>query len=61
MIRNLPPNTGDIKNMGSIPGSGISPGMGNGNPPQYYCLQNPMDLEEPDGLQSVGSQRVGQD
>ena len=33
-------NTGD---MGSIPGSGRSPGVGNGNPLQYCCLGNPMD------------------
>ena len=29
--------------LGSIPGSGRSPGKGNGNPLQYYCLENPMD------------------
>ena len=29
--------------LGSIPGSGRSPGEGNGNPPQYSCLENPMD------------------
>ena len=28
---------------GSIPGSGRSPGEGNGNPLQYYCLENPVD------------------
>ena len=33
-------NVGDL---GSIPGSGRSPGEGNGNPRQYYCLENPMD------------------
>ena len=33
-------NVGDL---GSIPGSGRSPGEGNGNPLQYYCLENPMD------------------
>ena len=33
-------NAGD---QGSIPGSGISPGEGNGNPLQYSCLENPMD------------------
>ena len=33
-------NVGDP---GSIPGSGISPGEGNGNPLQYSCLENPMD------------------
>ena len=33
-------NVGDL---GLIPGSGRSPGEGNGNPLQYYCLENPMD------------------
>ena len=32
-------------NPGSIPGSGRSPGEGNGNPFQYPCLENPMDIE----------------
>ena len=50
-------NAGDL---GSIPGSGRSPGEGNGNPLQYSCLENPMG-EEPCGLQSTGSQRVGHD
>ena len=31
------------RDLGSIPGSGRSPGEGNGNPLQYYCLENPMD------------------
>ena len=35
-------NAGDL---GSIPGLGISPGEGNGNPLQYSCLENPMDRE----------------
>ena len=39
---------------GLIPGSGKSPGEGNGNPLQYSCLENPW-TEEPDGLQSMGS------
>ena len=50
-------NVGDL---GFIPGSGRSPGAGYGNSLQYFCLKNPM-TEEPDGLQSVGSQRVGHD
>ena len=37
---NPPANAGDV---GSIPGSGRSPGEGNGNPLQYSCLGNPMD------------------
>ena len=40
MVKNPPANAGD---MGSIPGSGISPGGGNGNPLQYSCLGNSMD------------------
>ena len=43
MVENLPANAGDIRDMGSIPGLGRSPGEGNGNPLQYYCLENPMD------------------
>ena len=39
-VMNQPFNAGDI---GSIPGSGRSPGERNGNPFQYYCLGNPMD------------------
>ena len=40
MVKNLPVNAGDS---GLIPGSGRSPGEGNGNPLQYSCLGNPMD------------------
>ena len=40
MAKNAPANAGDI---GSIPGSGRSPGEGNGNPPHYPCLGNLMD------------------
>ena len=36
-------NTGDTGDAGSIPGSGRSPGEGNGNPLQCSCLENPMD------------------
>ena len=43
MIKNLPPNVGDIRDTGSIPGSGRPPGGENGNPLQYSCLGNPMD------------------
>ena len=48
-------NAGDP---GSIPESGRAPGEGNGFPLQYSCLENSMD-KEPGGLQSMGSQRVG--
>ena len=40
MVKNLPANAGD---KGSIPGLGRSPGEGNGNPLQYFCLENPTD------------------
>ena len=43
MVKNPPANAGDIRDMGSIPGSGRSPGEGHGNPLQYSCLENPMD------------------
>ena len=40
MVKNLLANAGDS---GSIPGPGRSPGVGNGNPLQYSCQENPMD------------------
>ena len=43
MIKNPPANAGDIRDVGSIPGSGSSPGGGHGNPLQYSCLENLMD------------------
>jgi len=43
MVKNLLANAGDVRNMGSIPGSGRSPGGGHGNPLQSSCLKNPMD------------------
>ena len=44
-------NVGDT---GSIPGSGRSPGEGNGYSLHYSCLENPMDREEPGRIQSIG-------
>ena len=43
MVKNLPANAGDTRDMGSIPELGRSPGGGNGNPLQYSCLENSMD------------------
>ena len=43
VVRNLPANAGDLRDSGSIPDSGRSPGGGHGNPLQYFCLENPMD------------------
>ena len=105
VVKNLPANVGDIRDVGSIPGSERSPGEGHSNLLQYSCLENPMDrgiwwaivhrvsesdmtkclsiwkkwqwknmsylmailmdwypwMEEPGGLQSMGSWRVGHD
>ena len=41
--KNLPANVGDARDTGSIPGSGRSPGEGNGSPLPYSCLENSMD------------------
>ena len=57
VVNNSPANAGDL---GSISGSGRTPGEGNGNPLQY----SPWEIlrrEEPGGLSSVGSQKVGHD
>ena len=43
MVKDPPANAGNRRDMGSIPGSGRSPGGGYGNPLQYSCLENPMD------------------
>ena len=42
-VKNPPANAGDIRDTGSIPGWGRSPGGGNGNPLQYFCPGNPTD------------------
>ena len=60
VVKNLPANAGDIRDMGLIPGLGRSLGEGHGNPLQYSCLENPMDK----GVwqsKSIGSQRVRHD
>ena len=43
VVKNLPASVGNIRDMGSIPGLGRSPGEGNGSPLQYSCLENPKD------------------
>ena len=43
VVKNLPANAGDIRDVNLIPGLGRSPGIGNGNPIQYSCLENLMD------------------
>ena len=43
VVKNPPAKTGDPRDTGLIPGLGRSPGVGNGNPLQYSCLENSMD------------------
>ena len=43
VVKNLPAKAGDIRDLGSVPGSGRSPGGGHGNPLQYSCLEDSMD------------------
>ena len=43
VVKSLPANAGDLRDVGLIPGSGRSPGEGNDNPLQYSYLENPMD------------------
>ena len=54
VVKNLPANAGDVRDMGSIPGSGRPPGRGHGNPLQYSCLENPMER----GISQAAVQRV---
>ena len=61
-VKNLPANSGDPRDMGSIPGWERSPARGNGNPLQYACLKNLMDRgawqATVHGLQRVGYDQV---
>ena len=43
VVKNLPANAGDVRDVGSIPGLGRSPGVGSGNPLQYSCLEGPVE------------------
>ena len=58
MVKNPPASAGDA---GLIPGTGRSPGEGNGNPGQYSCLQNPMDRGAWWATVHGGHKRVGHD
>ena len=55
-VKNPPLSGGDTRDMGSIPGSGGSPGVGIGHPLQYACWRIP-GTEKPGGLQSKRLQR----
>ena len=54
MVKNSPANAGYVKDVGSIPGLGRSPGEGNGNPLQYSYLENSVDR----GAWQAGVHRV---
>ena len=58
MVKNPPADAGDL---GLIPGSGRSPGVRNGNPYQYSCLENSMDGGAWRAAVQMGLQRVGRD
>ena len=58
IVKNPPANAGDMRDLGSIPGSGRSAGVGNGTLLQYSCLENSMDRGAW-GVTVYGSQRVG--
>ena len=61
MAKNPPSNSRDVRDTGSIPGLGRSPGEGNGNLLQYSCLENSMDRgawPQSMGLQSVGHDKL---
>ena len=60
VVKNRPASAEDAGATGSVPGSGRSPGEGNGNPLQILAWRIPW-TEAPGGLQPNGSQRVGHD
>ena len=57
VVKNLPANAGDIRNLHLIPGWGRSPGGGHGIPCQDSFPEDRID-EEPGGLQSIGLQSL---
>ena len=60
VVKNLPANVGDTRDMGLIPGSGRCPGVGNGSPlQQYSCLENPLGQRSLAGYSPLGWRRVG--
>ena len=61
VVKNPSAIAGDVREASLIPGLGTSPGGGNGNPLQYSLAWRIPWTEQPGGLQSRGSQRVGHD
>ena len=60
VVKNPPANAGDVRDVGSLSGSGKSPGGGNPTHSSILVWRIPW-TEEPGELQSIGSQRVGHD
>ena len=60
VVKNPPTNVDDVRDVGLVPGSGRSPGVGNGTHSSILAWEIPW-TEEPDRLQSMGSQKVGHD
>ena len=60
VVKNTPASAGDIRDTGSIPELGRSPGRGHGNPLQYSLPGESPWTEVPGGLESMVSLRVGQ-
>ena len=63
VVKKPPANAGDLRDSGSVPGLGSSPGAVHGNPLWYYCLENPMDggawsAAAHRGTQSGGHERI---
>ena len=56
-VKKLPANAGDMRHMGSVPGSGRAPGEGLSNPPSILAWGIPW-TEGPGGIQSMGSPRT---
>ena len=54
VVMNLLAKAGDIRDVGSIPGLGRSPGGGRGNPLQYSCLENPHGQSSLGGYRAYG-------
>ena len=61
MVKNPPANAGDIRDTGSIPGSGRSPGEGHGNPLQYSCRENTRDIGDWRAIVQVAKAQTGTD
>ena len=58
VVKNRPANAGDIRDVGSIPGLGRSPGGGPGNPLRYSCLEKPMDRGAWQAIESQSRTRL---